>query len=321
MSTNLFDPTVTGGEHGPKLERGRAVTVPGAEYFDFTSRITGREHRLFISVPTGDAPPEGFPVFYIFDGNGCFATVAEIMRSRAPADGLRPAIVVAIGYATDDLMTLMALRMKDLSTPATPEWLAALPFAIPGLTADLTGGLDDFIRVVEEEIRPAVARLAPTDPSDQTVMGHSLGGLAVLRMLFTRPSMYRTFVASSPSIWWSGHAILADEQAFREKVEAGEASPRLLIDVGSREQTPDSGALRHFKTMAEAQASADFCSMVENARALGQRLQTLKVGHGYVAETVLFTDEGHVSVLPAAISRGLQFALGVDVASGSTDAR
>jgi len=211
--------------------------------------------------------------------------------------------------------------MKDLSTPATPEWLAALPFAIPGLTADLTGGLDDFIRVVEEEIRPAVARLAPTDPSDQTVMGHSLGGLAVLRMLFTRPSMYRTFVASSPSIWWSGHAILAEEQAFREKVEAGEASPRLLIDVGSREQTPDSGALRHFKTMAEAQASADFCSMVENARALGQRLQTLKVGHGYVAETVLFTDEGHVSVLPAAISRGLQFALGVDVASGSTDAR
>jgi pimeloyl-ACP methyl ester carboxylesterase len=152
-------------------------------------------------------------------------------------------------------------------------------------------------------------------------MGHSLGGLAVLRILFTRPAMFRTFVASSPSIWWSDQAILAGEQAFREKVEAGEVSPRLLIDVGGREQTPDSGALRHFKTMAEAQASADFCGMVENARALGQRLGSLKSGHGYVAETVVFTDEGHVSVLPAAISRGLQFALGVDVASGPTDAR
>jgi hypothetical protein len=73
--------------------------------------------------------------------------------------------------------------------------------------------------------------------------------------------------------------------------------------------------------MAEAQASAEFCGMVGNARALGQRLETLKGGNGYVAETVVFTDEGHVSVLPAAISRGLQFALGVDVASGSTDAR
>jgi hypothetical protein len=321
MSSILFDPTTTSGEHAPKLEQGRPVTVPGAESFDFTSRITGREHRLFISVPTGDAPPEGFPVFYILDGNGCFATVSEIMRGRAPADGLRPAIVVAIGYSTDDLMTAMALRMKDLSTPATSEWLAALPFAIPGLTADLTGGLDDFIRVVEEEIRPAVARLAPTNPSDQTVMGHSLGGLAVLRMLFTRPGMYRTFEASSPSIWWSDHAILAAEKAFCARVAAGEASPRLLIEVGGREQTADSGALRHFKSMAEAQASAEFCGMVGNARALGQRLETLKGGKGYVAETVVFTDEGHVSVLPAAISRGLQFALGVDVASGSTDAR
>jgi len=317
----VSDPTTTSGEHGPKLEHGRAVTVPGAEFFDFTSAITGREHRLFISVPAGDAPPEGFPVFYIFDGNGCFATVAEIMRGRAPADGLRPAVVVAIGYATDDLMTAMVLRMKDLSTPATPEWLATLPFVIPGLTADLTGGLDDFIRVVVEEIRPAVARLAPTNPSDQTVMGHSLGGLAVLRMLFTRPGMFRTFVASSPSIWWSDHAILASEQAFREKVEAGEASPRLLIDVGGREQTPDAGALRHFGTMAEAQASADYCGMVENARALGLRLKALNGSDGYVVETVIFDDEGHVSVLPAAISRGLQFALGGDGASGSTDAR
>lgn len=321
MSPILFDPTTTSGEHGPKLEHGRAVTLLGAEYFDFTSQITGREHRLFISVPTGDAPPEGFPVFYIFDGNGCFATVAEIMRSRAPADGLRPVIVVGIGYATDDLMTAMVLRMKDLSTPASAEWLATLPFVIPGLTVELTGGLDDFIRVVEEEIRPAIARLAPTNPSDQTVMGHSLGGLAVLRMLFTRPERYRTFVASSPSIWWSDQAILADEKSFCVRVAAGEASPRLLIEVGGREQTAEPSALRHFKSMAEAQASADFCGMVAKARALGQRLKAVKGSDGYVAETVVFTDEGHGSVLPAAISRGLQFALGIDVASGSKDTR
>lgn len=304
----------------PKLTPGCPVTIPGAEYFDFTSRITGRDYRLFIWAPPGEAPPEGHPVFYILDGNGCFATVAEIMRSRAPADGLRPAVVAAVGYATDDVMTAMVQRMKDLSSPASAAWLEAMPFAIPGLIPEATGGLDDFIRVVNEEIRPAVASLAAINPADQAVMGHSLGGLAVLRMLFTQPDSFRTYVASSPSIWWSDHAVLADEPGFCARVESGQLSPRILIDAGGREQTPDAGALRFFQSHAEAQASADFCGMVENARALGQRLKALKGGEGYVAETVIFADEGHISVLPAAISRGLQFALGADGAAGSADA-
>jgi len=294
------------------LQNGRVVTLPNAQFFDFTSQITGRDHRLFVSIPPGDAPPEGFPVFYIFDGNGCFGTVAEIMRSRAPLDGLQPAVVVAIGYATDDLMTMMALRMKDLSTPATSAWLETVPFKIPGLTAEATGGVDDFIQVLDAEIRPAIANLIPVNAENQTVMGHSLGGLAVLRILFTKPDMFRTFVASSPSIWWSDHAILADEVNFRTRIEAGEAAPRLLINAGGREQTPDAGALRYFKNIAEAQASADFCGMVDNARALGERLAALTGDDRYQVETVVFADEGHGSVIPAAISRGLQFALGVD---------
>mgnify|MGYP003594824575 CR=1 FL=1 len=300
----------------PKLTSARPVMLPGAQFHDFTSRITGREHRLFVSIPAGEAPAGGFPVFYIFDGNSCFATVAEIMRSRAPADGLRPAIVVAIGYASDDLMAAVVHRMKDLSTPATPDWLGALPFQIPGLTAEATGGLDDFLRVFEDEIRPLVATLAPTSPVDQAVMGHSLGGLAVLRILFNRPEAFRTFVASSPSIWWADKAILADEARFSARVEAGEGAPRILIDAGAREQAPDAGALLHFKSFAEAQASADFCGMVANAAALGERLGAVKGGDGYRVETVIFPDEGHISVLPGAISRGLQFALGIDLPAG-----
>jgi len=308
-------------EGAAHLAPGQPVTVPSALSYDFTSRINGRDFRLFISLPSGDSPPEGFPVFYIFDGNGCFATVVETLRSRAPADGLRPAVIVAIGYATEDLLTAMALRMKDMSTPATADWLSTLPFAIPGLVPEVTGGLDDFIEVIESEIRPAIATLAPINPADQTVMGHSLGGLAVLRILFRKTSMFRTFIASSPSVWWADHAILADEAAFCARVSSGDIAPRLLIDVGGLEQTPDEGSLRFFKSMAEAQASADYCRMVENAQTLGARLGALEGADGYQVQTVVFANEGHVSVLPAAISRGLQFALGDSGVSAKRDAQ
>lgn len=296
----------------PSLTEGRPVTLPGAQAFDFTSRINGQRYRLFISIPPGDAPPAGFPVFYMFDGNSSFAVAAETLRARAPADGLRPAVLVAVGYASDDLLTAMALRMKDLSTPAAPAWLAGLPFAIPGLTAEVTGGLDSFIRVLIEEIRPAVAGQISIDSADQTVFGHSLGGLAVLRMLFTQPALFRTFVASSPSIWWADRAILADEANLRARVEAGDVAPRILLDAGGLEQVPDAGSLRYFRTVAEAQASADYCRMVDNVRDLGARLKAISGGDQYRADTVVFPEEGHISVIPCAISRALQFALAVE---------
>lgn len=316
----MSDPTRTSPGDLPALQPARPVTLPETSSRDFTSRINGRDLRLFLHIPAVDPPAEGFPVFYIFDGNSCFATVAEIMRSRAPADGVRPAVVVAIGYATDDRTVAGIQRMKDLSTPATAEWLKTLPFDIPGLVTEATGGLDDFLRVLLEEIRPLVATLAPTDPADQTVMGHSLGGLAVLRLLFTRPDAFRTFVASSPSIWWSDRGILAGEAAFGARVAAGEVAPRILIDVGEREQAPEVGALRLYRSYAKAQASADFCGMVANARALGERLGALTGAEGYEARTVVFPDEGHISVLPAAISRGLQFALGEDIPTEGMEA-
>lgn len=304
--------TAPGTPDPPRLTDGRPVMLQAARSFDFTSGINGHRYRLFVSVPTGEPPPRGFPAFYMFDGNSSFAVASETLRARAPGDGLRPTVLVAIGYATDDPMAAMALRMTDLSTPATAAWLASLPFQIPGLSPDVTGGLDTFIRVLDEEVRPAVAGLAPLDPEDQAVFGHSLGGLAVLRMLFTGPDRFRTFAASSPSIWWAGQAVLADEASFRARVEAGTCAPRILLAAGGQEQTPDAGSLRFFRTPAEAQASADACRMVDNVRDLGLRLAAIPGAAADLAETVIFPDEGHGSVIPAALSRALQFALAGD---------
>src|SRR3546814_5939847 len=78
-----------------------------------------------------------------------------------------------------------------------------------------------------------------SDVCSSDLYGHSLGGLFALHMLYTRPGAFRTIIAASPSIWWDNQAILAEERAWRTRVEQGAAptrGTRLLLIAGEREE-------------------------------------------------------------------------------------
>ena len=296
----------------PAVDSGHPVVLPGSRFYDFTSKITGRAYRIFVFTPDGPAPRGGFPVLYGLDGNSSFSPAVEVARTQAFFREIRPAVLVGIGYPIDDPLLILKTRNRDLTTPISPESYARMPPS-PGLTVEDSGGVDDFLKVIEQEVKPLVARLAPVDIADQTLMGHSLGGLTVIRALFTEPSAFRTFIASSPSLFWDGKAVLAGEAPFEAAVAAGRVQPRVMIDAGALEQSP-----RGYRTggavLSQAQVDAiiDTTRMVENASALGARLAAVRGGPAYVVRTVVFPDESHLSVIPAAMSRGLHFALAVD---------
>jgi len=277
--------------------------------YDFTSSITGRDYRVFVDVPGGEPPAGGFPVVYLLDGNLHFTPFVGMARGFAIAGETKPAVVIGIGYPGDDPVGAMTSRFKDLSLPASEAWIAGLGWTAPGMTVDNTGGVDAFLSVMEREIRPAVADLAKVDPTDQALFGHSLAGHAVLRALFTAPGSYRAFIASSPSIWWAEAAVLGEEAALGGRLTAAGAKPRVLLAVGEREAFPDRAALAHFATREEAEASLARSRMVGNVVDLGARLSTVP---GCVVSTVVFSGEGHATVIPAALCRALQFAVGVE---------
>lgn len=287
-------------------DAGAPVTVIRSQQYDFTSKINGRAYRIFIAKPLIPPPATGYPVVYVFDANAYFATTVEASRGLSFGPEARAAVIVGIGYPTDNLGATLSLRMKDMTTPITPEAFAATRPG-PGESAANTGGLDAYLQVIEQEVKPLVARQMRIDPTDQTLFGHSLGGLAVLRALFTEPTAFRTFAASSPSIWWNSRAILGDEPAFVARVERLEVEPRIFIDVGGLEQT--SLAAAPGMTLAESQAAAEKFRMVGNAQELGARLAAVKGGPHYQVSTHVFPDETHMSVIPAATSRALRFAL------------
>jgi len=202
-------------------------------------------------------------------------------------------------------------RVYDLTLPMTADQLKGLaPSATP---ADF-GGLDDFLRIIETEVKPRVFATAKADhaqlnPDDQTLFGHSLGGLAVLEALFTEPKAFRTFVAASPSIWWADKAVLQKEAAFDAQVNAGAVTPRILITVGGEEETAPRLPPAMAAQQAAAEAEVKMASMVTNACALAGRLKALHGAAGYqVEDCAVFPGQAHgISVWPA-IGRTVTFA-------------
>src|SRR3546814_15120004 len=84
-----------------------------------------------------------------------------------------------------------------------------------------------------EELRPLVDATYATDGRNNILWGDSFGGLFALHVLFNHPAAYQTYLVGSPSINWSGGAILEDEINLAAQVAAGEVAPRDQIGRAS----------------------------------------------------------------------------------------
>lgn len=255
------------------------VTLPQAWQRDFEAR-DGARYRLLVSVPEGPAPAGGFPSLVLVDGHALFpvaATAARLQAQRPEATSVGPAVVIGIGYPGERPFDAER-RQRDL-----------LP---------VPDGADRFLDMIVDEVLPAVAQIAPLDPARRALAGHSYGGLFVLHALFTRPGLFESLVAGSPSIWWQDRAILASEEAFRR---AGAApAGRLLITVGGHEQDP---LLAVTQQRAERLARARMC---DNAAEMAERLSASgRVDCSFTE----FPGENHVSVILPMLARTVAFTL------------
>jgi predicted alpha/beta superfamily hydrolase len=300
------------------------VLVYGSIQFDMPSHISGRTYRIFVFKPSTPPPPAGYPVVVVTDGNLSFPLMAT-MDAAFELTG-RAALVVGVGYPTDDPTQLFSLRTRDL-TPPTP--LSGIPHrpGQPPIKLEDYGGAENFYRFLTEELRPAIAGAYAVNAADQTLYGHSWGGMFTLNILFNHPASFRTFVAASPSLWWNKRSVLGDVPGFARQVEAGEATPRVLIMVGSTEQdVPDPlppvmtsaltkkmpfvpSALRNQLARLVIRKMMLNYRMVDNARDAAALLQQIKGKPGYVVRFRTIEGEDHLTAAASSIGPALAFAL------------
>lgn len=277
---------------------------------DFRSAIRNRDYRLLISLPASPAPAGGYPVVYLIDGNLHFGIAVDTMRIQACWPDVRDAVIVGIGYPTDRVAEALALRMDDLTTPlgeamARNAWFERMP------PPNGFGRMDDYLRMLDEEVKPLVEGIAMIDRGDQTLMGHSLGGLTTLHALFRRTSSFQHFVAIAPSIWWNDREVLQHESGFVQRLRAGEVAARALISVGGLESSlryPTTGRDKLPAGEELFRQMTDYCRMVPNTEELGARLAA-EQRPGFEVQTVVHLGDDHNMVPPAGIARGIRFAL------------
>lgn len=232
---------------------------------------------------------------YVLDAHSCFGTVVEAVKFQTKKPhGYDPVIVVAIGYPEGQ--DANKERFRDYTTPAD---LDKLPRRGDGSPWPVLGGADDFLHFIETDLKPVMEERYPVDRNRQTLMGHSLGGYFTLHVLFTHRNAFSTYISGSPSIWWNDCEVHEAERRFRQELvqEADQAkaagtAPRqikLLLSAGELERSNPS-------------------RMLDNAMEMADRLAELKEA-GLTVFKKEFEGEGHVSVIPALIARGIRVAL------------
>ena len=224
---------------------------------------------------------------YVLDGNWYFSTFLDAFTLQGPpGDGpLAAAIVVGLGYPTDDRQEMVRRRSFDY----TP-----FPVKEPPYSGN-SGGGDVFLRVLEEEIKPFVMARYRIDSTRQSIYGHSLGGHIIVRSLLRYPERFSTYLIASSTFRLNDRAVLADKGGFSKRARNGELRLNVFIAWATDETAADD--------------SSKFAARLSGLH------QNLRVVHA------AFPDEVHHSVPPAIISRGLRFALPRQAASLSSGAK
>ena len=222
---------------------GHAWHMPGVRYIDLpAARLPGstteRQHRVMVYVPQGPAPAQGWPVIYVLDGNLMFPLLAQLMHNRggrgAEMRGAS-AVIVGLGHA-------LPAGSTEVHDRAARTYDYTLPFegVGPDSQGRAQGGADVFLDWMAQQLQPMLHTQLPLHAQQQTLVGHSYGGLFTLHTLFTRPAMFQQYVAASPSLWWGNGTLLQECHRFiaRYRQTDGQALPaplQLHLSQGSEE--------------------------------------------------------------------------------------
>lgn len=268
---------------------------------DLVEPAQGHPVRLMLYVPAEPAPPQGWPILYLVDGNAVFATARDALRAQAPypaATGVEQGVIAALGYPVEQPYDPLR-RSWDLTPPPGSTYPPYAGTDVPVRT----GGAEQFRDRLEKLIKPWVEREVPVDLSRQSLFGHSFGGLFALYVLFTRPALFDTYVAASPALSWEQEALRPFEERFAPSGEG--PVKRVLLSAGEWEGPELAPFQRNAPDAEDRLAHKGVTRTMAMAQDLAERLNARHAAR-IAASYETFARENHMSVLPVAVNRAVQ---------------
>ncbi len=247
--------------------------------------VSGRSYDVEISLPSGydGAASTSYPVLYLADGGrGTRPVTCQIKALREKGDLAEEPIIVGLSYARGE--NLETSRNRDYTpVPRTP-----------GDTA--YGGAAAYQLYIRQIVLPYVENRFRADPGRRIYFGHSYGGLLGVRILLTEPSLFRSYILGSPSLWFADHAILAVEADYA-KTNRDLKADVLLYVGGDEVRRYDPGRSGYTR------------DMVSDMRAFASRLER----YGFPSLTVrslVVPGKDHRKVIPPGLIWAITAVLG-----------
>lgn len=259
-----------------------------------TSGPLGRTYQLFVSLPSSyeKRPAHRFPVLFVTDASYAFPLVRNIGRMVGDnGRGLEDFVLIGLSYAKGD--TGQYSRRRDYTPTPNSEDIVS---DMPGRPV-VHGEAEAYRRFIRNEVFPLVAEHYRVDMDRKIFAGHSYGGLLGAHILLTEPTMFERYILSSPSLWYDDRVMLARERAYAAVHTDMRAD--VFLSIGSFETVnPSSSNKRYHRNNDMVRDLRKFEAQLRSRRYPGLRI-----------ESKVIDDEDHLTVYPAAITRGLMWAL------------
>ena len=193
------------------------IAPPIPQKFTLHSSVLNEDRVVLVRTPHNYDKTKGpFPVLYLADGPLHINLVGSTMDFLAQGDRMPPLIIV--GIANTDRTRDMTPSHSDEKSPDGT------------VTYPTSGGADHFVDFIQNELMPEIERRYRVVPY-KIFAGHSFGALLAVHILITRPDMFQSYIAASPSLWWDNQRTLHQAQDFF--AAHAELNKRFFFDLGN----------------------------------------------------------------------------------------
>ncbi|TGD77686.1 alpha/beta hydrolase [Hymenobacter wooponensis] len=172
------------------------------------STILQESRKFYVHVPAGAAgqraATQRYPVVYLFDADAQFAAATSMVQYLSTNYNAVCPQMIVVGLLHPD-------RRKDL----TPTHVATDPPFWAAGASRTSGGGEPFIAFLEQELMPYIDRHYPTQPR-KLLIGHSLGGLAVMQIFVHHTRLFDSYICLDPSMWWDNQTLLQETKRALE---------------------------------------------------------------------------------------------------------
>jgi len=234
--------------------------------FSIKSTVLGEDRIILVRTPVGyETNKISYPVLYMTDGDahmGHTAATIEFLTGNGRISDL-----IVVGVTNTD-------RTRDLTPVKSSNKNAAGELQFP-----TSGGADNFLKFFETALIPEIEKEYRTQPY-RIFAGHSLGGLFAIHAMITKPGLFNSYVAVSPSLQWENNDELKRVETYLKNQK--EAKITLFASIGNEpgaigdafDKFKDMLAksnIKGFEWQAERMADEDHGSVVLRSHYFGLR--------------------------------------------------